>query len=599
VTGRRHVAAHDDTVAPLSTGAASPPIADFLAQAATLPPSATPHERELADRLQGFAGRLKSRRFQLAVVGQFKRGKSSLLNALLEDEVVPTGVLPLTALPTFIRRGPAFALEVSTQDGRVERFEEPSPTALQEKAAEFVAELANPANIKGVRHVELLAPSALLAGGLVLIDTPGVGSTVTHNTAAAEAALPECDAALMVLSPEPPITEAELAYLGKIRENASSIVVAFNKIDTASANDVGLLVRHLRGVLDVAGLPEARVFLVSARDAAAAAVAGDAAALAASGVPALRDHLQALATTQGERILGDAIGFKAAAAVSELLFETDLALAALASPVEDLDRRVEALGAARKAFDRERLAAADRLEGDRRRLLQQLDEDADQETAALRQAFNEAVAATSADQGPGPAWAAVRATIPERFAALQSPFLERHRIAFEAALAEHQLRADGLLDDLRGLAAQLMEVSYQAPAAEGAFAVRFEPAPIDRPRESLADGPVSLLEGLLPTSWGRRLAAKRVAGELAQLAATNVEHMRWACRQSMEDAFRRYGSDLDRALLAGAAGVTDGLQAAARLRAQGETATREALEGRRRYRDRLQTVLAALEQHSA
>lgn len=596
MTGRRHGAANDAAVAPGSITAVPRPIAELVADASIAPPSATAHERDLAARLQGFADRLASQRFQLAVVGQFKRGKSSLLNALLEDEVVPTGVLPLTALPTFIRSDAGFALEVATNDGRSERFDEPSAAALQEKAAEFVAELANPGNIKGVRRVELFTPAPLLTGGLVLIDTPGVGSTVTHNTEAAEAALPECDAALMVLSPEPPITEAELAYLGKIRDNASSVLVAFNKIDTASTADVQLLVGHLREVLNAAGLGDAPVFLVSAR--AAAAAEGDAGALADSGVPALRDYLRTLADTQGERLLGEAVRRKAQAAVRELLFETDLALAALTAPAEDLTRCVEALGEARVAFDRERLAAADRLEGDRGRLLRQLDEDADRETQALRKSLSEAVDSASVNRGPGPAWTAVRATIPSRFAALRGPFLERHRAAFEATLGEHQRRADRLLDELRRTAAQLMDVRYQAPAAEGAFIARFEPAPVDRPRESLADGPASLLESVLPGPWGRRLAEKRVAGELAQLAATNIEHMRWACRQNLEDALRRYASELDRALVAGAGGVTDGLQAAAELRAQGSAATDQALEARLRHRARLREVLAALEDHS-
>ena len=84
---------------------------------------------------------------------------------------------------------------------------------MREKLTAFVTEEANPRNVLNVARVDVFLPAQLLERGVVLIDTPGVGSTHRHQTAAADAVLPECDAALFVVSADPPITEIEIDYL--------------------------------------------------------------------------------------------------------------------------------------------------------------------------------------------------------------------------------------------------------------------------------------------------------------------------------------------------------------------------------------------------
>ena len=71
-----------------------------------------------AERLGKLAERLQEGRFHLAVLGQFKRGKSTLLNALLGEEVLPAAVVPLTARPTFIRHGEQRRVRVVFEDDR-------------------------------------------------------------------------------------------------------------------------------------------------------------------------------------------------------------------------------------------------------------------------------------------------------------------------------------------------------------------------------------------------------------------------------------------------------------------------------------------------
>jgi hypothetical protein len=60
-------------------------------------------------------------------VGQFKRGKSMLLNALLGADILPTGVIPVTAIPTFLQFAPAWRLRVTFNAGRSEEFDLDGP----------------------------------------------------------------------------------------------------------------------------------------------------------------------------------------------------------------------------------------------------------------------------------------------------------------------------------------------------------------------------------------------------------------------------------------------------------------------------------------
>jgi hypothetical protein len=177
----------DETLANRSTSSSVQALADRLDRAiAVLRASAAP-ESPLLARLDALRERFAQNRLQLAALGQFKRGKSTFINALLGAPLLPIGVLPLTAVPTFIAWGPQPLVRVRFNDKHpVEQLTSDEPGSIREFLFRFVTEEANPENRLGVARVDLSYPAPLLADrGTVLIDTPGVGSTYRHNTEAA------------------------------------------------------------------------------------------------------------------------------------------------------------------------------------------------------------------------------------------------------------------------------------------------------------------------------------------------------------------------------------------------------------------------------
>jgi GTPase SAR1 family protein len=204
---------------------------------------------DLQEDLQEIEGRLERRVLSVALVGQFKRGKTSLLNALIGEEILPTGVLPITAIVTQVRWGEALRATVRLQDGSevaVSRDEIPL----------YATEVGNPKNIRGVRDILVNYPAELLAQGIELVDTPGIGSIWAHNTNVATEYLPWVDVALFVVSPDPPITDVERQFLEDARQHAGKVIVVLSKSDLLPSEDLDVVRRFIADAVgDALGMP--------------------------------------------------------------------------------------------------------------------------------------------------------------------------------------------------------------------------------------------------------------------------------------------------------------------------------------------------------
>ena len=167
----------------------------------------------------------------LAVLGQMKRGKSSFINALLGADILPTGVLPATAVITQIKYGPVPSAHILYTTGAREVVD-------LNALADYITESGNPRNRKQVASAEIAYPSSFLKCGIVLIDTPGIGSTYVQNTRTTEGYLQNVDEGIVVLSIDPPITEIESHFLRNAKEDIPKLFFILNKIDLASAEEV-------------------------------------------------------------------------------------------------------------------------------------------------------------------------------------------------------------------------------------------------------------------------------------------------------------------------------------------------------------------------
>lgn len=215
---------------------------------------------QLAGEARELATRVSEGRFYVACVGQFKRGKSTLINALIGEPVLPTGFVPVTAVPTVIRYGERLEARIQTQD----RYWRQASVADLER---YVSEEHNPENAAAIAGVEVFVPSPLLSEGLCLVDTPGLGSVFAGNTASTQGFIPHIDATLVVTGADPPLAGEELAVVEAAAVHAPDLILVLNKADrttdaertAAAAFARTLIERRLRR-------PVAPVFEVSARE---------------------------------------------------------------------------------------------------------------------------------------------------------------------------------------------------------------------------------------------------------------------------------------------------------------------------------------------
>jgi GTP-binding protein EngB required for normal cell division len=186
---------------------------------------------ELRPRLSMIAERLESHRFEIAVFGRVSSGKSSLLNHILQTTVLPVGVNPITAVPTRLIHGREALLTVSFADRRVERL----PIG---RLPEFVSEVHNPANAKGVVRLIVELPSERLKSGLGFVDTPGLGSLATAGAAETLAYLPQCDLGVVLIGAGSPLNDEDLSTIRLLYEAAIPVKVLLSKADLLMPSDL-------------------------------------------------------------------------------------------------------------------------------------------------------------------------------------------------------------------------------------------------------------------------------------------------------------------------------------------------------------------------
>ena len=224
--------------------------------------------------------RLAEDRFTVVVAGRFNQGKSTLMNALLGLDRLPTGVVPLTSVITYVRYGTNERVLIN-YEGRRLRGE----TTLAE-LAEYITEKGNPGNVKQIHSAEIQLPSEILRRGFFLVDTPGLGSAIPVNAETTERFIPEIDVLILVTSYQSPLTGDEVRFLRQASASVRAVFVVINKHDTVAIEERAEVTAYVeRNFSRVLASDAPKPFSVSAKDGLAAKLTGDEDALRASGIP--------------------------------------------------------------------------------------------------------------------------------------------------------------------------------------------------------------------------------------------------------------------------------------------------------------------------
>ena len=193
-------------------------------------------------RIDALASRLEEDTFEVALFGRVSSGKSSLLNALLGTDILPVGVNPITAVPTKLRYGKTLRAAVAYGDGR-------SAQVPVEELARLVTEQGNPGNFKNIVRAVMEVPSPRLKDGILLVDTPGLGSLAKRGKTETLAYLPSCDLALLLIDAGGTLNDEDIGTLRLLYEAGIPALVLLSKSDLLVNGDLHRTISYIEAQL--------------------------------------------------------------------------------------------------------------------------------------------------------------------------------------------------------------------------------------------------------------------------------------------------------------------------------------------------------------
>lgn len=305
-----------------------------------------------AEALTESRRRLDSDTFRLMVIGEFKRGKSTLINAMLGQAVLPAKVAPCTGVVTVLRYGEAPGAVLYPRAG------EPQTVPIEALRSAVVIDDDGEARRSEYARAEVTFPLPLLRNNVEILDSPGLNEHEVRTEVALEY-LPRADALIWVLSAEMALSQSELEFLDTLSKERplEHVFFLWNRYDAVADSPVerDALLARSEALLQPRLAVRDRVFCVSARDALAARRSGDAARLERSGLPAFERALeQFLAAERGRVKLGGPLRTAEIAARALAIENLPRAEGLLREPVSALRVRYESARPALELAERQR-----------------------------------------------------------------------------------------------------------------------------------------------------------------------------------------------------------------------------------------------------
>jgi len=197
---------------------------------------------EFRETLSMVLDRMESAAFEVGVFGRVSSGKSSLLNYILQTDVLPVGVTPVTAIPTRISHG-------SVAEAGIE-FAEAQPRIIPlSELPEFATEQKNPGNKKHVTRIFVKLPSDRLAEGVTFVDTPGLGSLAVSGAEETIAYLPRCDLGIVLIDASAGLTPDDLIVVQALYHAGASAMVLISKADLFSPAEREQMIGYVKANL--------------------------------------------------------------------------------------------------------------------------------------------------------------------------------------------------------------------------------------------------------------------------------------------------------------------------------------------------------------
>ncbi len=538
------------------------------------------------ENLKELVERFSEGKLHLAVLGQFKRGKSTFINAIIGKKILPSSVIPLTAIPTFLSFGKEPSVKIVFENDKPDKIiSNIEVENIKSVIEEYVTEEKNPENKLQVNHVEVFLPEEIFKKGIILIDTPGIGSTFTHNTETTLNFLPQCDAAFFVVSTDPPITEVEVEFLKEVSKKVPRIFFILNKIDYLDEEELKTALEFFKKMLEERlKIKNAEIYPVSAKYALSGKIKE-------SRMDKLFDAIDVFIKEEKDNTLQKAILIKFKDNLEQIILQINLIIRSLTMPVEELNEKIEIFQGKIDEVKQEIIISQDLLKGDQKRLLEKLDKEAD---ILEKKAFEYFFEKIKDDLENGEK--ILEESIPIYFEKEFGNFTRNFNKLVSDTLRKHQERADKLISSIREHAANIFDIPYTAPESVGVFELKQKPYWVKSKWYSPLLNSIfdSLKESLLPGPLKKKVKMKKLKEHLSQIISNNIANIHWSILQSINDSFRSFSSSLNERLEETVNATKGAIETAIEKRKQQGEKVKEEVEKYNKALERLKEIMSKI-----
>jgi hypothetical protein len=506
--------------------------------------------------------------------------------------------VPLTSIITVLKYGEQESVQVI--------FDKGSPKVIpRDELTSYVTERGNPANEKGVRSVEISFPSEYLKDGVSIIDTPGVGSTFENNTEMTYSYLPNVDAALFLLAVDPPISQAEIAFLKDVRQYVEKIFFLQNKIDYLDTEEREESMAFSKEAIEKAlGLGGIHIFPLSARLALQAKQTGDDALLRKSGLPLFMDALgDFLLKAKGKTLLRNALN-SARRLLADEEMAVELELRAIATPLDKLEEKIKVFQQKMQAVQQDREDTRYYFDGEINRLIDLLDRDLERlkereipnlleelETQAKKQEDLKVSDYLKVMES------ALNNGIVRTFDAWVMQEEDRLNKEYARVSRRYSERTNEIIEAIVKTSAELFDIrlerveTHEAIASDSSLYYMTG----DPPKFFDLEGAFDFFsQKILPRKFSKNMVLKDMKNKLPQKIDQNCGRVRWDFMDRIKKSFMDFRWDLNLKIDATEAGIRGSIEKAFQLKQQGTAELEKAQSQLHQDMDRIRRMKAEL-----
>lgn len=298
------------------------------------------HKEEIIREIELLENDILSEYYSIVTVGEFKNGKSTFINALLEEDIMPVGVTPTTATINVAKWGEERQVVAHMLNGHIEKKE-----LTKEIMSQYIA--SEDFHPQEIDHLQLRLPASILKENVVLVDTPGVNDLNNLLPIITYQYIPRADVILFVLNSTTPVRRTEYEFLTEtiLSEGIDRIIFVANFMDLLEEEEIEEAMSSIKERLNkIPGLATVEVFPLSAVEALEGKLEQNEDLLEFSGLTAIEKKLNELLQS-GSRSTQkiERYRFRIGKLIKNLLAEIEFEQAISQKSEQDLQQELEQL----------------------------------------------------------------------------------------------------------------------------------------------------------------------------------------------------------------------------------------------------------------